>query len=566
MTGKKKFILSLILILLTFAVFIFYQSYQLYTDKAKRSVSVLMTQYYKLLKSDPEAAKRALDLILETDPNNLEAMRALGFWYLKQGDTRSALLQFKLTYKLYPDDKLNTDQLRLLERTLGLSDDEIAANRKKTPIYITQLNWMGEIRLGLATAVADRIIASNELDKTLYIPTQSSNDIRNLATNVQSGKSNTNPTSTIPLRDQLLNQFYQNRLDNKAQAWAAINKLLLLYPNDLVALKEAGYYALGQNLKELSIDYFSRAYAVSHDPYLALQTGYILSSINRNKEAYEYFYLATKTKDLDERLKAEIALSNLRGIQTRLLPDRFFANIMYDPFYQSRFKLGIFPLIARAGYILSPEYNLSIYLSYRRTQDNRSNAANVLPQIYQDDAAITAIGMAVAPFKSFPIMGFVEAGKAVDLIYRNRSRWRNDFRIGLAYYNDWGREARYTFKHTIPLKFNADLYGDCVYYSRYINTIATLRARPGIEIWRFGATSLNVYWKAFISEDRNRVYYNNILETGPSISFTPSDRYNLTFRYENLRGFYLPSGGQAKNPYSSTYHNNYTIMDIFIGI
>lgn len=526
MSGKIKFIISLILITIFFMLFIFFNSYRLYTDTAKKSTSVLMTQYYQLVNKHPNAAKRALDLILASEPNNHDALRELGFWYLRQGDVKSARNVFALAQHIYPNDNTISQQLAQLNRVFQTTPTIIASQAKVAP-FTPQ------------TVPVSKVAASSTSNQ---------------------------PISTISVHDQLLNQFYLNRKTNPALAWQGINKLLLLYPHDLIALKEAGYYALGQGKKEQSLVYFIHAYELSHDPYLAMQTAYIFNSLNQNRKAYHYFQLATKTSDLNARLKAELALTNLRGVQTKLLPDRFFVDLMLDPFYQSRFKLMIYPIIARAGYVLSPEYGISAYLSYRRTQDNKSSVANQLPQIYEDDVAVTGVGLSAAPFKTFPIVAFMEAGKAVDLIYRNRSRWRNDFRGGFAYYNEWGRNSRYTFKHAMPLAFNADLYADYIYYSRYINTIATLRARPAIEIWRFGASSLNVYWKVFASEDKNRLFYNNIIETGPAIAFTPSDRYNITFRYENLKGYYLPSGSPQPNPYSSTYHNNYVVMDIFIGI
>lgn len=568
MSGRKRFLTSIFIIIAIFFAFIVIQSYRLYTDTAKRTTTSLIDQYYRLMTSNPEGAKRALELILEMDPSNQEALRETGFWYLRQGDTRSAVKQFKKVNLEFPNDELVINQLKLLSTQLGIkinfTSDKPAEN--KTPMQLSYINPTLQVKMGMSTIVSDYLHQQMKLDFAVDIPVTSTVEMNNAGTPPTAYQKKQIVYSEVSLRNQLINEFYMNKNKDQGIAWTAINKLLLLYPNDLVALKEAGYYALNQDKKELSIDYFIRGYNVSHDPYLALQVGYILNSLNRNKEAYDYFDLATKATDLNERLKAELALTNLRGVNTRLLPTDYFGNLLFYPFYRSRFKLLIYPLIARVGYMISDTYQVAAYISYRRTSDNKSNAVGALPQIFEDNVAITSIGIQATPLKNIPITGFVEAGKAVDLVYKNRARWRNDFRIGLLYYNDWGKEARYTFKPTLSLIPNADLYADVIYFSRYLNTIATARARPGIEVFRYASTSINIYYKVFLSEDASRIFYNNILEVGPSIAFTPNDRYNISIRYESLKGYYLPSGGPFTNPYASTYHNNMIFLDTYIGI
>jgi hypothetical protein len=546
--------------------FISMQAYRLYHDKAQRTPATLINQYYRLSKTNPDAAKRALILILAKEPMNIIALRELGFWYLKQGDVNAALRQFEKAHAIYPDDVKIANQLRLLENMLGVkSTNKISeVNTPHTEIHLTWVDWNNDVNKSyqqrLTLFLSDLVLPPMAID----IPLTSAQEKRNISTSASATKL-VNQISTVSVRDKLLNEFYQNKSNSPMVAWHAMDKLLLLYPDDLIALKEAGYYALGQDKKALSVDYFKRAYIVSQDPYLALQIGYILDGLNKKREAYHYFDLATLAIDQSERLKAELAKTNLRGIQTRFLPDNYFANILFYPFYQSRFKLLIYPLIARVGVLLNEKYHVSTYVIYRRTSDNKSVGTGQLPQIYEDNAAITSLGIQASPFPSIPLVGFVEAGKSVDLVYKNRARWRNDFRYGLLYYNEWGREARYSFTPTFTLKPNMDIYGDLIYFSRYLNTIGTMRLRPGIELLRFGSTSLNFYLKVFLSQDQSRIFYNNILDVGPSLAFTPSDRYNVTIRYECLRGYYLPSAGSSSNPYGSTYHNNMIFIDTYAG-
>lgn len=558
MSGRKKFITSIMLIIAAFMIFIILQAYNLYSDTAKRTPENLLNQYYRLLASNPEAAKRALELILQQDAKNHAAMREMGFWYLRQGDTNMALKQFKLAQKEYPYDKKIAFQLKAMNEMLGArrSPTKLTLRMPKQELHLTVLDLnrqpiidlIGNLQLG-------SMMSANPTIDFKKAPAPAANKL----------VSQTAVTTTT-IRNQLLNAFYQNRVKDIPAAWSALHKLLLLYPNDLVALKEAGYYALGQDKKAEAAEYFKQAYEVSHDPYLAMQEAYILTSIDQNRLAYHYFDLATNNPNLDERLKAEIAKTNLRGMQTRFLPENYFADLLFYPFYRSRFKLLIYPLIARAGVVLNKEYQIRAYLIYRRTSDNKSSGSGVLPQIFEDNVAITSFGLSAMPIKNFPMTFFAEAGKAVDLVYRDRARWRNDFRAGLVYYNEWGKQARYTFTPTFTLKPNADLYIDAIYFSRFLNNIGTMRLRPGIELLRFGSTSFNFYWKVFLSQDSSRIFYNNFVEEGPSLAFTPSDRYNIVIRYECLNGYYLKSGGQFTNPYATKYHNNMIFLDTFIGI
>lgn len=526
-----------------FGAFIVLQVIHSYRNQVSRSNESLLNQYFRLRSTNPEGAKRALEIILQKDPKNKVALLELSYWYLRKGDTSNALKQLNIAHQLYPQDDIIKHQIAELNVMIH-SNLQIS---KQTPLNPS-------IRT---------VLQHNEFAKLKYCPR---NEYQPNPTKA-SAPAKTAENKKMSERDIMLQAFYDNKKKkNSHKAWLAMNKLLCHYPNDLVALKEAGYYSLSEEKKELSVFYFERAYAVSHDPMIALQLGYILDGLNKKRLAYQYFDLATQTPDLKERLKAEISKTNLRGVQTQFLPEPYFANLLFYPFYQSRFKLLIYPLIARAGIMLNKTYDLSIYASYRRTSDDKSNGSGVLPQIYEDDAAISSLGIQIKPVPKIPILAFMEAGKAVDLVYKNRGRWRNDFRIGLLLYDDWGKEARYSFTPHFTFKPNIDVYGDLVYYSRYLNTIGTLRLRPGVEVFRYGSTSVNFYYKIFLGEDHSRLFFNNILETGPSIAFTPNERYNVTIRYESLHGYYLPASNPAqRNPYSHTYHNNMLFLDTYVG-
>lgn len=535
MTGRTKFILTLSAI---FLGIIFAQIYSLiFHPDIERTETSLINQYYRIGHKRPAAEKTSLDYIVSKYPDNVTAAKELAFWYLRNNQPKDALNQFKKVLALNPNDKDAPREISLLSNIDNEGDGVVYSNTT-----LRNINKFISAYLMMPTAKA-----------TVDTPTEKTE---------KGGASVAAPVMSE--RDSLLNAFYNNKKQHhNSEAWKALKSLLARYPTDVVALKEAGYFALADNNNALAFHYFKKVYELTHDPYIALQNGYILNNMGENKLAYHYFELATNNPNLDERMRAELALTNLRAIPFKFIPDPYYAEIYYDPFYQSRFKLLVHSLVVRVGKVLNYDYNWQIYLGYRRTMDNKSGTSGPISSIFNDNAAITSIGTSITPFRGIPFVAFIEGGKAVDLVYQNRARWRNDFRTGLAYYNEWGNESRYTFTPTFHIHLKNDIYADAIYYSRYINTIATARVRPGFEFFRYKTTSLSLYLKGNIIEDKRREFFNNLIEYGPGIVFTPSDRYNVSLRYESLNGHYLPAGSPSPNPYSLNYHNGITQLDVY---
>lgn len=587
MTSKSKFILMLILI---FCGFIVLQIILFMTHKdVNRSSVSLMNQYYKLRNTDPLAAKRTLEVLIKQNPHDQDALRELAFWYLNQGDIRTSLTQFEIAYQNDKQDKKTALQLSKLYMILNQPNKAkaILANLpgydSSTPSQVKKL--LSELPLNKSTVEEITSAASMQAasalpqpklgmaaTETKITPTQILLNQMQMPS-VQAPVTAATQTQTAPVaaaktvseRDKLMNEFYALKNKKSPLAWGKINQVIAKYPNDVQALKEGGYYAL-ITLKnnQLAEPYFLWVYALTNDPKIALQLGYIYDNLDQKRTAYDYFDLATNTTNMQDRMSAELAKINLRGIQTKMLPAPYYAALDYSPIYMSRFKLLIHPIIFRLGRDMNKRFNWKIYLSYRRTSDDRSSTFKQISNIFEDNAAITAAGTQLTPLPFWPQMiVFAELGKSVDLVYRKRSRWRSDFRGGLAFYNEWGRPPEYTFQPTLMLKPNADIYGDAIYYNRYHDGIATLRFRPGVKILRYGSASIDLYYRAFIVEDQARQFYNNIMELGPGIAVRFSDRYNIVLRHEATHGRYLPANSPSVNPYSKNYHNAITELDTY---
>ena len=292
------------------------------------------------------------------------------------------------------------------------------------------------------------------------------------------------------------------------------------------------------------------------DPALyAMEKAYFYNKRHMNKMAYAYFQQAAKSKNKQLALQAENALTNLVGQQTRSFPDPYYGEIFFMPFSQSHFNLTVNQFIGRIGIEQPNRWQTKEYMFVKRDADNRSENLGQLSQIYEDNVQITGAGVQVSPLPRVPLIGYIEAGAAYDLIYRDRDRWRGDLRGGFMYYQEVGKQAAYYSDLTIMPDYYSTYYADITYFSRYANNIiGTLRTHQGVRAVQYKSSMVNLYLKGRLIQDSQRQFFNNFAEAGPGLGLIPSNRYNIELRFEYLKGVYLPAGGSF-NPYSKYYVN-----------
>lgn len=290
----------------------------------------------------------------------------------------------------------------------------------------------------------------------------------------------------------------------------------------------------------------------------SMQLGYYYDGLNDKPKAYSYFQQAAKSCDPVVKCSANAALTNLAGMQTKALPTPYFGEFFFNPFTQSRFGLTVRPMVARLGVEQANRYRTKEYVFFRRTDDNRSENLGQVSQIYEDDVEITGMGVQVTPLPRFqPLVGFFEAGIAYDLVYRDRDRYRSDFRGGLMYYQEFGKKPAYYGKLTASTDYYSNWYADMTYFSRYNNNvIGGIRTHQGIRLLQYHSSMINLYVVGRVLGDTQHVFYNNYAEVGPAIAFIPSNRWNLQLRFEHVNGMYLPASAIPANPYAKHYTNN----------
>ena len=660
-----------ILLLFGFAAYFVFQNLKTVT----RDVPTLLNFYYTYKDQKPYKAKEALDLILQQEPNNIIARRALAGWYIQQGDTYMALSYLKKAQSRFPNDPaLNLELAKLylllnqknkakplLMKIMQMNVPESKQKATKihqaffseeyapeqweiTPYQSTlmpipisnkeDLSPLFDKAMGLINTnpdeakyylllILDRAPDSPVIYKTLgylelkqhqtqqalsyFLKSYFQNQQPELALQIgflylkqeqkkqaekffqyasesehasvryqarQAIKNLNNPSQPqrssfnakpLSLKGQLLVAYYEKKKSNPKMAWQILKRLLRQFPNDLFLIKEAAYLSASMDQNQNAISFWQRAYQLEKKPEYALSIAYLYEKMDKRPQAFQYFGLAAKTRDKTLRDKAETALTNLAGTQTKYVPSPFFVDIFTSPLYFSRFDMMIYPVILRAGVIFEEQHSTALYLTHRRTTDSRSGIQNRISQIFEDNVAIYSIGLLTNPFKNVPLQAFIDVGEAEDLVFRNRAKWREDVRGGLVYYNEWGARPDFTFELELPMKWRTTLYGDLIYYSRYDNNvIGTLWFRPGLRAATFQSASVDVYVANYLVLDKNKEFFNNTYSIGPGIAIQPSNRWNIVFRFESLQGFYFPVNSPSPNPYKSTFHNNIVLAEVFV--
>ncbi len=562
MLKLTKHILIILSASLLCTILFFYAS-----DEARhlqRDPQVLLNRYYLLHESNPSAARRALTLLLQQNPHNTIALQEMSQLYIKEHNSTAALKLVRTLHQLNPKNRQHLFQLGSLYYEHG--------NWDKAYPLLQQLKkdryWSAQARELLHCMRS--FIPTYTQNATTQFAVMAVNNATILAKPTHNIIQHSTVEQSIPSTEyQLMSRFYTLKQINKNAAWELIQHIITRYPQNSNALKEGAFLALELHHKAQAIRYFKRAYALTKDPHLAMQLGYLYNDsvqtkahTNNNYWSYHYFNEASKTLAKEQQLQAEQAKSTIAGYQTKALPTPYFGEFFFAPFSQSRFDLTVVPMIGRLGIEQNNRWRSKTYFVFRRTEDNKSINAGQVPQIYEDNVQVIGVGAQASPLPLIPLTAFAEIGKAYDLIDQNRDRWRNDVRGGFIFFNEFG--ARPTYYDTVVTNFAyySALYADASYFSRYDNNIiANAKTHQGIRLLQYHSSMVNLYVTGRVIEDSNRDFFNNIAEVGPGIGFIPSNRYKLEVRFEHINGVYLPVGGNT-NPYSKYYLNN-TVQLLF---
>lgn len=555
----------------------------------KKTIHNEMEDYYQLKKTHPEMAFNLLKTMLKKKPDDPSLNAEMGYHLLKEKNPALALQYFNQSLKFAPNNKIIFEQVKSIELSLKPTtiihnemDDYYQLKKTQPEMAFNVLKTMlekkpddpilnAEMGYHLLTE-KNPVQALQYFNKSLKFAPNNKvviDQVKSIETSLK-----TPNAVLLSETDKLLNQYYELRKTNSQAAKLILQKLVSRYPTNLKGQREMAYSLLKDKKLELALQHFLIIERLApYDYDIKIQIGYLLGSLDRPVEAYSYFEKARKTTDTALRLKANQALTNLGGMQTKILPKPWFIDLYLYPLYYSRFDLAVYPGQGRIGRTFGKRNQWEVYLSNRTTWDDRSGqaGANALPQIFEDNASVFAFGIRYSPFPidKFPILKgiklYVESGKAYDLVRREPNRrWRYDFRGGLLYWNGWGAAHEYVDSLTLPFKQIGTIYSDTSYFSRYNDNIINYSSlKEGLRILEYQTTEINLYVRGRGGVDKNKEFFNNFLELGPGIEYIPNNRYNFSIRFESLRGFYLSVNSPTPNPYSS-YNNNLLIAEYYM--
>jgi tetratricopeptide (TPR) repeat protein len=351
----------------------------------------------------------------------------------------------------------------------------------------------------------------------------------------------------------LFNQYYAaNRAGNETRERMLLHQILNRDPNNIRAWRALGYSYSASGDSAKAAQAIARALKLSgHEPLLALQAGYAYDSAGDKSHAERLFEAAMDTQNASIYGKACRASIYDGYLYRKRLPNPWYLTFYTDNFYESRISDVIFPVKIRFGRYVDTARRISVYTYFHFNDDLRSRGG-LLPAVYNDNYAGVGFGVDWFPLQNRSLRLFAETGADYNLLDTDRPLWRNDTTTGAEFYQAWGSGNGCTLHATWPLRSFGDAYASMAYYTRYNDAIGQVVIRQGVRVVNYHMTAISAYLELNMVGDTRGVFYNNIVEIGPGLSWRPNERWPLSLRAEYLFGSYIRGVDQ------STERNTYT--------
>lgn len=364
----------------------------------------------------------------------------------------------------------------------------------------------------------------------------------------------------------LWNRFYALQKTNPKAAESVLHQILKQTPNDLQAVKSMMYLHLNAGQKEKALADVQHARALApNDESLTLQQAYLLNDLGQHEASAELFRSLLNSKNPETARTACEAVFNLGCTKIRVTKPPYFGDVYFSPSYESRVGAGVFPLKVRLGRRFGEHDQLETYGFLAYTQDTRSSAGagagRNSTEIVDDNAVILGGGVRYQPIQGLPIFGYAEAGLGQDLIDRGRAPLRDAITVGITGYQEWGDQPQFCRPCSFPMTPFGDLYGNLATYSRdQYNTYFQLRGRGGLNLINGPGGTLRGYLKLNTLLDTSGVFYNNLQEIGPGLSWRAPIPGHLSVSYEYMSAAYFKTpapSGYSNHRFEITFYENF---------
>jgi len=357
------------------------------------------------------------------------------------------------------------------------------------------------------------------------------------------------PTGAQPLLDQVLKGDDEVLADRARVAL----KLPQTLRNRAGSAQQTSQEAKALGEKSIQAGYMKDALkyltiAHENDPAdfsVMLKLGWVYNILHDDRDAIEWFKLASKSPDASVSDEAGKAYHNLTSqfalFRTTVWIYPFFSTRWHDAFGYGQMKTEL-----RLGRL-----PIRPYLSIRFDGDVKGTigptVGNPNPQYLSESSFILAVGAATLPWRG--ITGWFEAGEAVKYLPS-----RSDVGAMIPDYRG-GISGAKGFGHLMNSArgFYFETNDDMVFVSRFQNDLLLYSQNRGgytlAPLEGFGGFQSQLYWNVNVTTDRLRQYWANYAETGPGLRFRFRDLpKSLLFSVNFLRGAYLINLDNPRRP------------------
>lgn len=307
------------------------------------------------------------------------------------------------------------------------------------------------------------------------------------------------------------------------------------------SLREMGDKSLQQSYLVDAQKQFAEAYSANPEDYAAaLKLGIVYNLMRQDREAIEWFRIASGSEDPQIAEQASRSYSNLapqyRFAQTTVwmypLYSRRFGTVFGYAQAKTEFRIGNSPIRP--------------YISLRLAGDIRRRVGGASPALLSESSLIAAVGARMRLDPGITLWG--EAGESFSYLKSTPAgvpRAAPDYRGGL----NWARSRGATLGGDEAGMFTeANL--DVVYISRFNNDVlAYFQYRPGYRPPTRGPLQSQLYWNMNVTTDTSRDYWGNYFETGPGVKVrVPTVAPPMDVSVDFVRGVHLSNQGNPKRP------------------
>jgi len=276
---------------------------------------------------------------------------------------------------------------------------------------------------------------------------------------------------------------------------------------------------------------------------LTFTIGDTYKEMGRERDAYWEFSKADNSKNHESRMVACEQMEELKYARNKYFKDPYFADLSTTAGWNSIGDTAYVDVLARYGRYIGEDAEVYGYAGLAR--DNRSGLSGGFPEEYYDNLA--RIGVGARKYLTEGLSVMAEAGAARDLIDKNRSRSREDFRAGFEYYRNWNMDYDCRSTDTRPNRFILSVDSELKYYSLYDDAVYfNLTVRPGIRLVETRKTDVDAFLHLAYGtnlEDSSEAYS----ELAVGARWLPNRNYDFAVEVRTGRVFYDEGGSESSS-------------------